>query len=67
MSDGPERRKSAGLTDEQIDIIAERAAQRAIELVYAEIGKNVVRKVLLLVGAATLVVAAWLAGTGHLR
>lgn len=55
------------LTDEQIDVIAERAAAKAIEKVYTEIGKNVVKRFFWLVGVATLVLLAWLGGTGHLK
>ena len=55
------------LTDEQIDVIAERAAAKAIEKVYTEIGKNVVKRLFWLVGVATLVLLAWLGSTGHLK
>ncbi|MFC4518619.1 hypothetical protein [Cupriavidus pinatubonensis] len=53
------------LTEEQIDEIAERAAQVALERVYTQIGKSVVSKFLWLVGAGTLAVAAWLNGAGY--
>lgn len=59
---GDERRKAVWLTDEQIDHIAERAAAKALETVYASIGKSVVKKVLWLVGVAVLALAAWLTG-----
>lgn len=63
---GPERRVSVPLTDDQIEAIAERAAERALEKVYASIGKSVVQKILWLVGAATLALAAYLKGSGKL-
>ena len=64
---GPERRLYPQLSDEQIERIAERAAQVALEKVYTSIGKSVVSKFLWLVGAASLAVAAWMNGSGHLK
>lgn len=59
-----DRRKETGLTDEQIEAIAERAAEVALERVYTQIGKSVVQKFLYLVGAAALAVYAFLKGKG---
>ena len=53
------------LTEEDIDRIAEKAAEKAIEKVYTEIGKNVVSKVFYFVGAVSLAVGAWLSGKGY--
>jgi hypothetical protein len=64
---GPERRLYPQLSDEQIERIAERAAEVALEKVYTSIGKSVVSKFLWLVGAASLAVAAWMNGSGHLK
>jgi hypothetical protein len=55
------------LTDDQIEAIAERAAEVALERVYTQIGKSVVHKFLWLVGAAALAVAAWFNGAGYLK
>ena len=55
------------LNESQIEIIAERAAEVALERVYTSIGKSVVNKVLWLAGAAGLAVMAWLNGSGHRR
>jgi hypothetical protein len=38
------------LTESQIDEIAEKAARRALQIVYAEIGQNVLRRLAWLVG-----------------
>ncbi len=57
---------SGPLSEEQIDAIAERAAEKALEKVYAQIGKSVVHKLLWLVGAATLAVLAYFKGVGKL-
>lgn len=55
------------LSDQQIDEIAERAAERALEKVYAEVGRNVLRKVAWLLGVVVVSVAIWLAGKGVLK
>ena len=46
------------LTPEQIDLIAERAAEVALQKVYAQIGKSIVTKLLWIVGAAALALIA---------
>jgi hypothetical protein len=61
---GFERRAATALTAEQLDAIAERAADRALEKVYAQIGKSFIHKLLFAAGAAALAVAAWLKGSG---
>lgn len=58
--------KDIPLTDEQIEAIAERAAQVALNKVYTEVGKNVLKKLAWLTGAAVLGLAMWLAGHGAL-
>ena len=63
---GPERRASSPLTEEQLEAIAERAAEKALEKVYASIGKSIVQKFLWLVGAAALALAAWMKGSGKI-
>lgn len=52
------------LTEEQIEKIAERAAQVALENVYTEIGKSVVSKFLWVLGAGALAALAWAKGKG---
>ena len=54
------------LTDDQIERIAERAAEVAFRKVYEEGGKTVLKKLAWLVGAAVIGAAFWLAGNGHL-
>lgn len=54
------------LTDAQIDAIAERAAEVALNKVYTEVGKNVLKKLAWLTGAAVIGLAMWLAGHGSL-
>ena len=64
MYEGQERRSAAHLTEDQIELIAERAAERALEKVYASVGKSVVNKVLWLIGAAALAAVAYFKGLG---
>ena len=54
------------LTEAQIEAIAERAAEVALERVYTQIGRSVVNKVLWLVGAGALALAAWMHSNGKL-
>ena len=63
--EGPERR-TMPLSDDQIEAIAERAAERALEKVYEQIGRSVVKKALWIVGVGSLTLLAWLAGSGKL-
>lgn len=64
MYEGPERRAGPTLSDAEIEAIAERAAEKALERVYTQIGKSVVNKMLWLLGAAGLAVFAYLKGAG---
>jgi tetrahydromethanopterin S-methyltransferase subunit G len=54
------------LTESQIDEIAEKAARRALQIVYAEIGQNVLRRLAWLVGLVVVGLALWLAGKNAL-
>jgi len=54
------------LTEEQIEHIAERAAERALEIVYAEVGKSVLKKLAWLVGVIVVGLALFLAGKNSL-
>lgn len=57
--------------DERIDAkmeeIATAAAKKALQLVYAEIGEGVLRKIAWVLGAGVIVLLGWLAGKGYLR
>lgn len=54
------------LTDAQIEAIAERAAEVALNKVYADVGKGVLKKLSWLAGVAVIGLALWLAGNGNL-
>lgn len=53
------------LTDEQIEAIAERAAEVAFKKIYEEVGRSVIKRIFWIVGAATLFLMMWMAGNGH--
>ena len=55
--DGVERRSP--LTAAEIDLIAERAADKAIDKVYLHIGRSVVQKALIILGAGIVAFVAW--------
>lgn len=58
--------KEVELSEAQIDAIAERAAEVALNKVYTEVGKNVLKKLAWLTGAAVIGLAMWLAGHNSL-
>jgi hypothetical protein len=58
--------KEIELSEAQIDAIAERAAEVALNKVYTEVGKNVLKKLAWLTGAAVIGLAMWLAGHNSL-
>ena len=61
-----ERVPFAGLTDAEIDAIAERAAKKALEGVYADVGRSVLRKLAWLAGVVVIGLALWLIGKDSL-
>ena len=54
--------KDMPLTDAQIEAIAERAAEVALNKVYTEVGKNVLKKLSWITGVAVIGLFMWLAG-----
>ena len=65
---GPERRTRPTLTDEQIEHIAQRAAELAVQRmttdIYASVGKSVLQKVFWVVG---VIATAMVLGNASLR
>lgn len=53
------------LTLRQAENLADFAAARAEERMYAKIGRSIVTKVLYILGSACIALAAWIAGGGH--
>jgi len=58
--------KTQYLTEADIDRIAEKAADRALEKVYAEVGKSFTRRFFYVMGVIGIGIAMWLAGNGNL-
>lgn len=58
--------KEVQLTDSQIEAIAERAAEVALEKVYTEVGKSVVKKVMWFIGVGALGLFMWAGSSGHI-
>lgn len=54
------------LDESHITRIAERAAEVALQKVYAEVGKSVVKKLIWLIGAVAIGLALWLSKSGPL-
>tara|TARA_R100001460_G_scaffold7778_2_gene19534 strand:- start:20279 stop:20482 length:204 start_codon:yes stop_codon:yes gene_type:complete len=54
------------LTESDIDRIAEKAAERALEKVYAEVGKNVSKKLMWIMGVVSISLIVWLSSFGGL-
>lgn len=48
------------LTEEELDQIADRAAEKVIQIMYAEVGKSVIKRLLWLVAAITAGVYSYL-------
>lgn len=55
------------LTDEQLEALAERAAEKALKKVYEEVGRSTVRLALWIVGAGVVALLTWLGATGKLK
>ena len=62
-----ERPPYGGLTSDEIEQIAEKAAERALEKVYVQVGKGVLRKAAWLLGVALIGLLMWLGSQGHLK
>jgi len=55
------------ISDEQMDKIAEKAAEKALEKVYTEVGRNVITKVMWVIGASAVALMFWLGSIGELK
>lgn len=62
-----ERQPFGGLTETEIETLVERVTERVVENFYAEVGRNVVKKFVWLVGVIAVGLAAWLGLTGKLN
>jgi len=55
-----------GLSDQEIEEIAERAAEKAVEKFYLEIGKATVKKAMMVIGAGVVFLLIWLGSNGQM-
>lgn len=53
--------------DARMEAIAELAAKKALDHVYAEVGRGILRKLTWLVGVAVIALLSWLAGAGYVK
>lgn len=64
---GPDRRsREFRLSEHEMEAIAERAADRALEKVYAIVGRSAVTRLFWLVGVVVLGLVGWLGWHGKL-
>jgi hypothetical protein len=61
-----DRQPFAGLTESELDAIAERAAKKALQSVYADVGRSVLKKAAWLTGVIVIGLALWLIGKDSL-
>ena len=62
-----ERRRNSGLSDEQVEAIATRAAEIALEKVYSEVGKGVVKRLAWIAGVIVISGFILMAGKGWIK
>lgn len=62
---GPERRAQYSLSDQDVERVALRAKELAMEELYISVGRSVITKGLWFVGLVAAGVAAYLGATGH--
>jgi len=55
-----------GLTEDEIEVIAEKAAEKAVEKFYLEVGKHTVKKALMVLGAGVIFLLVWFSSNGQL-
>ena len=55
------------LSQEELDLVAEKAAELVLNKIYAEVGKSVVKKLMWLVGVGFMALNAYLIGSGHIK
>lgn len=64
---GSERRRSNQITNDDIERIAKRAKDLALEEVYADIGKGVVKRLLWILGIGGTGLAVYLSSKGYIK
>lgn len=68
---GPDRREPVYLSSEQIEVIADRAAEKAIAKVtdqlYISVGRAVLTKIIYSVGIIWAAIVIWLSSKGYIK
>ena len=64
---GPERRKIARLSEEEFHLLAREIKRLALEEIYADIGKGVVKRILWLLGLGSTGAVAWMTYKGYIK
>lgn len=67
MYESPDRDHQIVLSEEQLEAIAERAAKKALQSIYADVGKSVVTKLLWVIGLAAIGIVLFLTGKGTIK
>jgi hypothetical protein len=62
-----EERRSNVFSDEQIKTVADKVAEKALDIIYAQIGRSTIKLVLRVIGVGCVAVIAWLGATGKLK
>ena len=58
----PGRQPFGGWTDGEIELLVERISERVMANFYEEVGKAVVKRMMQVIGIATVVIMMWIAG-----
>jgi hypothetical protein len=61
------RQPFGGMSEDEIEDLVGRAAQKVMDNFYRDIGKSVLSKVLWAIGLVTVSLLIWLAGAGKLK
>ena len=67
MDEKEDERGYLQLSNEQFEAIAKRAKEIAMEEIYADIGKGVVKRILWLLGLGSAGLASWLTYKGYVK
>ncbi len=62
-----DRSPFGGMTEAEIDHIADRAAQRALQKVYAEVGQHLLKKIAWALGVVAVSLMVWLSSKGYIK
>ena len=61
----PVERRMETISEDDIEKIADRAVEKAMERLYLEVGKGILQKFIWLVGVGTVAMDMWIQGRGN--